>query len=343
MENEDSKLTEEELIQQKVEKEKRLDDLLKERVLAMSKIKSIVSEQSRLDKDIESLNKREKELENKLAEIKKRISEVSKEIDSARTEEEELEAHKKKTQLIQDTVSIEDELDDITRKKLEVLDKMKDLVRTRAEMEATIDRVEAEEITLRQDLTKLQQKTAGLLKEITKEIEEIDRGTVEHIEEKAVTEKQIQTEAPAVREEQPSSAPEKIKEAPTLSQEKPKEEKKGLFGVFGKKPKEETEINIGLLKSVLKVLDGLLEKLPDEVIDKFSASEDYSKYEKLYTIVDEYKGTPEEKEYIRKNTKTVLVAVDNLLRQLPKDVLEEFTESEDFERYNKVLESCGVG
>jgi FtsZ-binding cell division protein ZapB len=47
--------------------------------------------------------------------------------------------------------------------------------------------------------------------------------------------------------------------------------------------KEETEIvsDMNKLKKVLKVLDDLLENLPDEIVEKFAKSNDYKEYEEL--------------------------------------------------------------
>jgi hypothetical protein len=153
-------------------------------------------------------------------------------------------------------------------------------------------------------------------------------------------------EEPVPETPKPVIAPQAVPEKPKAAQAAPEhkaEQKKSIFNVFGKKEKEEPEINIGMLKAVLKIMDGLLEKLPEDTIDKFSKSADYDKYEKLYHIVEEYKGTEDEKAHIKANAKTVLIAVDNLLRQLPKEVLDDFAESDDFDRYNKVLEGYGVG
>jgi hypothetical protein len=148
---------------------------------------------------------------------------------------------------------------------------------------------------------------------------------------------------PEIKIEKLKETPPKVEKPKVPAAEPKQEQKKSIFNVFGKKEKEEPDVNVGMLKAVLKIMDGLLEKLPEDAIDKFSKSADYDKYEKLYHIVEEYKGTADEKEHIKANAKSVLVTVDNLLRQLPKEVLDEFAESDDFDRYNKVLESYGVG
>ena len=136
--------------------------------------------------------------------------------------------------------------------------------------------------------------------------------------------------------------PERVEEVP----ERVEKKKGGLFGIFGKlkqkEPKKEMEVNMDLLKEVLGIMDDLLEKLPEDVIDEFSRSEDFERYEKLYTVVNEYTGKPKQKEYIDKNVKSVLSTIDNLLKKLPEDVIDEFSRSEDFDRYNEVLRIYGI-
>lgn len=364
-------MTEDDQIKQQAEKEKKLENLLKDRMEALSKIKNMVSEQSVLEKQLDSIDAQEEELDAKLLDLKRRIGETSREIDASNSEEEELVAHKKKTALLQESAKVEDELDDITRKKVDILDKVKDLTRNRSELEGTWDRVEAEEIELKKEVYDLRQKAEGFMHQMSREIGQMDR---ESINSRSATvqpaarftpappappevpkEKPKETPIPETKQEklkEASPAPEvkaeKLKETPPKPKapaaEKPQEQKKSIFNVFGKsKEKEESDVNVGMLKAVLKIMDSLLEKLPEDAIDKFSKSADYEKYEKLYHIVEEYKGTTDEKEQIKANAKSVLVTVDNLLRQLPKEVLDEFAESDDFDRYNKVLESYGVG
>jgi hypothetical protein len=371
-------MTEDDQIKQQAEKEKKLESLLKDRMEALSKIKTMVSEQSALEKQLDSIDAAEEELDAKLLDVKRRIGETSREMDASNNEEEELVAHKKKTALLQDSAKVEDELDDITRKKVDILDKVKDLTRNRSELEGTWDRVETEEIELKKEVMDLRQKAEGFMHQMSRDIGQMDRESVNSRSATAQPAARF-TPAPPAPPEVPQEKPkailipetkqEKLKEtqpapappAPEIKAEKPKEtapkiekpkvpaaepkqeQKKSIFNVFGKKEKEEPDVNVGMLKAVLKIMDGLLEKLPEDVIDKFSKSADYDKYEKLYHIVEEYKGTTEDKEHIKANAKSVLVTVDNLLRQLPKEVLDEFAESDDFDRYNKVLESYGVG
>ncbi|OYT39489.1 MAG: hypothetical protein B6U86_05235 [Candidatus Altiarchaeales archaeon ex4484_43] len=95
------------------------------------------------------------------------------------------------------------------------------------------------------------------------------------------------------------------------------------------------EVNMDLLKEVLGIMDDLLEKLPEDVIDEFSRSEDFERYEKLYTVVNEYTGKPKQKEYIDKNVKSVLSTIDNLLKKLPEDVIDEFSRSKQREMGKK--------
>jgi hypothetical protein len=373
-------MTEDDQMRQQADKEKKLESLLKDRMEALSKIKTMVSEQSALEKQLDSIDAAEEELDAKLLDLKRKIGETSREMDASNNEEEELVAHKKKTALLQESAKVEDELDDITRKKVDILDKVKDLTKNRSELEGTWDRVEAEEIDLKKEVMELRQKAEGFMHQMSREIGQMDR---ESINSRSATAqpaarftpapevpplKPKETPLPETKQEKLTPAPEKPKEMPAAPEikaeklkevppkvekpvEKPKvpavepkqEQKKSIFNVFGKKEKEESDINVGMLKAVLKIMDGLLEKLPEDAIDKFSKSADYEKYEKLYHMVEEYKGTAEEKEHIKANAKSVFVTVDNLLRQLPKEVLDEFAESDDFDRYNKVLESYGVG
>jgi len=366
-------MTEDDQIKQQAEKEKKLESLLKDRMEALSKIKTMVSEQSALEKQLDSIDAQEEELDAKLLDVKRKIGETSREMDASNNEEEELVAHKKKTALLQESAKVEDELDDITRKKVDILDKVKDLTRNRSELEGTWDRVEAEEIELKKEVMDLRQKAEGFMHQMSRDIGQMDRESVNSRSATAQPaarfapappappevppEKPKEISVPETKQEKLKEAPptpeikiEKLKETPPKV-EKPKvpaaepkqEQKKSIFNVFGKKEKEEPDVNVGMLKAVLKIMDGLLEKLPEDAIDKFSKSADYDKYEKLYHIVEEYKGTADEKEHIKANAKSVLVTVDNLLRQLPKEVLDEFAESDDFDRYNKVLESYGVG
>ncbi|MBA3045702.1 MAG: hypothetical protein KKH41_06330 [Candidatus Thermoplasmatota archaeon] len=53
-------------------------------------------------------------------------------------------------------------------------------------------------------------------------------------------------------------------------------EEKGL-----EKAEAEAAFDIGRLKKVLKILDDLLENLPDDVVEKFAKSKDYKKYDEL--------------------------------------------------------------
>ncbi|MCK4491786.1 MAG: hypothetical protein KAU03_04125, partial [Candidatus Altiarchaeales archaeon] len=109
--------------------------------------------------------------------------------------------------------------------------------------------------------------------------------------------------------------------------------------------KEELEITddvVGDLKEVLDIIDELLEKLPDDVIDKFLESENYGVYEKLYDAIENYKGEDEQKEYINEKSKGVLMALDDLLEEVPPDIIDTFSKSANYNKYNRILSIFGL-
>jgi uncharacterized protein (DUF3084 family) len=214
-------MTEDDQIKQQAEKEKKLESLLKDRMEALSKIKTMVSEQSALEKQLDSIDAQEEELDAKLLDVKRKIGETSREMDASNNEEEELVAHKKKTALLQESAKVEDELDDITRKKVDILDKVKDLTRNRSELEGTWDRVEAEEIELKKEVMDLRQKAEGFMHQMSRDIGQMDR---ESVNTRSATAQPAARFAPAPPAP-PEVPPEKPKEisVPETKQEKLKE------------------------------------------------------------------------------------------------------------------------
>ncbi|OYT25976.1 MAG: hypothetical protein B6U97_04640 [Candidatus Altiarchaeales archaeon ex4484_96] len=96
------------------------------------------------------------------------------------------------------------------------------------------------------------------------------------------------------------------------------------------------------MKEVLPVLDDLLGKLPDDKIAEFSTTDEYETYNELYEKIKEYKGTTEQNEFIKANTKKVLNVIDNLLENLSDADIEVFSASESFKDYNRLLDLFGV-
>jgi len=59
-------------------------------------------------------------------------------------------------------------------------------------------------------------------------------------------------------------------------------------------------------------------------------------------VVFNYQGKTEQREYVKENTKKVLMEMDKLLEKLPEEAIDKFSKSDDFEQYNKVLEMYGI-
>ncbi len=336
MANSESELVEEEeLIKQQAEIENKLDDLLKERMETLSRIRDIVREQSGLEQELDRVNGEEDELGDKMKNLKKEIGDISREIAETGEERKLLEIHKKKTELIQELLNVEENMGNVTREKVGILDKIKKLTKNRSELEVTLDGVEKEKMKLKGEISDLKEKTQEFMDSMSREIIERDSG--EAIEIKA--EKGVE-KAQEMKGEKPE---EKLEEKP--------EEKRGLLGMLGKqKPKKEfkTEIgmddllDMGLLKKVLGIMDNLLEKLPEGVIDEFSGSKDFNRYEEFYNTIKGYNGKPDQREYIDKNVKDILGTIANLLKKLPEDVIDEFSRSKDFDIYRDILSKYGV-
>ncbi|RLI87065.1 MAG: hypothetical protein DRO76_02885, partial [Candidatus Altiarchaeales archaeon] len=109
-----------------------------------------------------------------------------------------------------------------------------------------------------------------------------------------------------------------------------------------KKIKERTEEEIDELKKTLRIIDRLIGELTMDAKKKFVASENFDEYKKLHEVVFNYQGKTEQREYVKENTKKVLMEMDKLLEKLPEEAIDKFSKSDDFEQYNKVLEMYGI-
>ena len=109
-----------------------------------------------------------------------------------------------------------------------------------------------------------------------------------------------------------------------------------------KKIKERTEGEIDELKKTLRIIDRLIGELTMDAKKKFVASENFDEYKKLHEVVFNYQGKTEQREYVKENTKKVLMEMDKLLEKLPEEAIDKFSKSDDFEQYNKVLEMYGI-
>ncbi len=356
--NQESGLAEEKLIKEHTEKEKKLDKLLTEKVGALSKIRDLVSGQSGLEKELKNINDKEDELDGSFARLRERIGNISNEIENTVNGEEELAIHRRKTELIHESALVEEELDEVTKKKVEVLDKIKNLTKNRFELEESLDKIEAEEMGLRRDISNLREKIETFMHDISREIGKMDR--LEVVDEIPPDQTESQAEIQSVQsgeEQEPGSEPgsaeslEPGSEPGSAESQGPEsgDQNKGFLGMFGRKQdpetesKEDGELDVGMLKEVLSIMDDLLNKLPDNLIDEFSDSEDFKRYEKIYSLVNEFNGDPEQEKFIKENIKDVLTKLDNLLKKLPDEVLTGFSESENFGKYGKLLEAYGIG
>jgi chromosome segregation ATPase len=325
-----------ELIEQRTKIENKLGDLVRDKFGALTRIRDLLRERSELEQDLDAISRDEAGLESGMERLREEIKSVSLEIEGASGDLGALELRKKKTEILQERASIEEKLDDITKRKVEALDKLKELTKKRSELEGILDSIEAEEIKLKDGLSDLKRKTEELIDGISREIGEMDSGKSTEIERYENVE--MVHDVMKVEADEPAGK---------------REVKTGIFGILGKsrskkEHKREMEIStddlldIGLLKKVLGIMDSLLEKLPDDVIDEFSASGDFNRYDRFYSAIKGYTGKPDQREYIDENVRGMLETINNLLKKLPDDVIDEFSRSKDFDAYDDILKRYGV-
>ncbi len=334
---------EEEFIKRQAEIESRLDELMKEKMGALSKIRDLVRGRVELEQDLDKISEREKGLQGNMMSLKHRIGDISREMDETGEEEKILEVHKKKTELIQERAKVEEGMDNVTQEKVGLLDRIKEMTKSRSELECVVDGIETEEVGLKKEIANLKETTRKFIFGIRREIGDMDR------EEKIdVDSGENADKIRGIEEEMLERATDQV------SGEKPEMVKKGfLGGVFGKQkikeePKQDMEVSMddllgmGLLKDALGIIDDLLEKLPERVVDDFSKSEEFNRYEAFYNVVKSYNGEPDQRRYIDENVKDILSTINTLLKKLPKEVISEFSRSKDFDIYNGVLSKYGI-
>jgi chromosome segregation ATPase len=330
----------EELIKQQAEIEGKLDELLKEKMVALSKIRDLVKERSELEQGLDKVNEGEGKLQGEMESLKHKIRDISRDTEKAGAGEEALAIHKRKTELIRERADVEEKLDDVTREKLGLLDKIKELTKKRFELEETLDKTEAREVELRRNISDLRKTTKDFIDSMSREIMGIDSG------EKMTPSKPGEQPEEKLGEGAGEHPEEKLEGKPEGGlEEKLEEKRKSLFGVFGKQKKAHemgADEKVVMLKKALDIMDNLLDKLPEDVIDDFSRSEDFNAYERFYDIVKGYKGEAGQREYIDKNVKNILTTINNLLKKLPEDVVDDFSRSKDFDIYTKVLDIYAI-
>lgn len=341
---------EEEFIKRQAEIESRLDELMKEKMEALSKIRDLVRGRVELEQDLDKISEREKGLQGNMMSLKHKIGDISREMDETGEEEKILEVHKKKTELIQERAKVEEGMDNIMQEKVGLLDKIKEMTKSRSELECVVDGIETEEVGLKKEIANLKETTRKFIFGIRREIGDMDR------EEKIdVDGGENADKIQEIEEEMLERAMDQVSgEKSVVSGEKSEMVKKGfLGGVFGKQkikeePKQDMEVSMddllgmGLLKDALGIIDDLLEKLPERVVDDFSKSEEFNRYEAFYNVVKSYNGEPDQRRYIDENVKDILSTINTLLKKLPKEVISEFSRSKDFDIYNGVLSKYGI-
>jgi len=318
-----------------------LDKVMQEKLSTLSSIRDLVGVGGGLEKNIDSVSLKEKKIEDDISSIRSDIKRVTVEIrrlhetalkkESVKdigglrdVESQRINLHKQKTKMLKDLAKKEKELDGVSAEKTTLIDKYSKVIAKRSRLEEPPEEEKPP-------------------KEKPPAEEPIP-------EEKPPEEKPTPKEEPPMEEPIPEEKPPEEKptiEKPSAAKPKDSKKKKGFLGFLGKKknkskggevPKE----SINLLKEVLPVLDDLLGKLPDDKIAEFSTTDEYETYNELYEKIKEYKGTTEQNEFIKANTKKVLNVIDNLLENLSDADIEVFSASESFKDYNRLLDLFGV-
>jgi len=340
-------LNDNELLEEQYRLEKELDKTIEKKVKTLSEIRDILNNISNLEEKISSIKDNENSVEEDISKIRGEIKRITKEIreiheevvkkegerDTKGLEEIEnkrIEMHEHKTELLRQLAEKEAELDEITIKKTKILDEITEMIKKRSKLEGILDKIDKKEMKLKERKLEIESMIDKQIADITNEIDSIDEGLPVGEE---------------TKEEIPKKEPVPIHKETMEKKIEKKPHKKGILGIFRKareKEIDEFENKVIQLKRVLPIIDDLITKLPNESIERFSSSEDYRLYGELYDITKEYSGTKEQKEFIKKNTKKVLEVIDKLLEELPDDVIDAFSLSNEFDEYTKLLDMFGV-
>ncbi len=343
-------LNDNELLEEQYRLEKELDKTIEKKVKTLSEIRDILNNISNLEEKIASIKDNENSVEEDILKIKGEIKRITKEIREIHEgvvkkegerdikgleeiENKRIEMHEHKTELLRQLAEKEAELDEITIKKTKILDEITEMIKKRSKLEGILDNIDKKEMKLKERKLEIESMVDKQIADITNEIDSIDEGLPVGEE---------------IKEEIPEKGPVPIHKKTMeekIEKTKEKPHRKGILGIFGKAREKEIDEfgnKVIQLKRILPIIDDLITKLPNESIERFSSSEDYRLYGELYDITKEYSGTKEQKEFIKKNTKKVLEAIDKLLEELPDDVIDAFSSSNEFDEYTKLLDMFGV-
>jgi hypothetical protein len=335
--------------------ETRIDDASKKKVELSRNIEKAFSRQKDIKEALDNTQKQEQLYSKQLLEIEQRIKGITDEFSSL--DEKEKERLKEVEDIRQKKAEVETEKKDLLEKKNQVSSWFEEMSKKKNSLSEDVKRLSEEHDSLKQELAAIETEEQKSKDEISRIEEDMLRigeeiGSLDEREKELIAILEKDKNLPADFAEMISERLKISKKDKDDDLEEVAEQIGGDAQTEGLTKEEITqgmqilekrnEEKIDDLKRALRITDKLIVQLPMDHKKQFCASRSFAEYEKLHKIVFDYQGTPIQKKYMRENVKWILREVDKLLGKLPEGEIDKFLASNDFEQYNRILESYGI-
>ncbi|GEM_PF-5258701 len=352
-----------------------LDELMQDKLNTLGKIRDLVGSGGGLEKDIEAVSKEEDNIEGVISSIRSGMRDVTLEIkrlheaalkrgssgDSSGLrdiESKKIEVHKQKTKLLKDLVKKERELDKVSARKTKVLDEYSKVLGKRCNLEGKLDEIEGREIELKERKLDIESRIGKEIGDLTSEIYLID-SELEDVETKSLGDVMAaRKKPPSTRDLLKTSAAGAKPVVKETGKTKPSEV--DMKGVGGKTESSEMKPSGGVKEpepAEMKVDGGVEEaSKPEGAVEKPKTPEDETlkKPEVGAALENEEKGKDKgfldflgggkgnKRSELPKGSikllQEILPVLDDLLGKLPDDKIEEFSTTDDYEKYNELFD-----